>query len=108
MEVLRGDALPNPLRWARGLWTLLRVVPLVTWSGGGLLIGVGLALPRGGLNALHVLLMVAGALLLQGFVTHAYNDIADWRSGTDPASPRIMSGGSHVIPRGSSAARPCS
>lgn len=100
MEALRGEVAYGPWRWVKGLWTLLRFVPVLTWSGGALLIGIGLAYAQGAFNPLHVLLMGGGAVLLQGFVTHAYNDIADWRSGTDPASPRIMSGGSHVIPRG--------
>lgn len=100
MEALRGELVPGPWRSAKGLWVLLRFVPVFTWSGAALLIGIGLAYAQGAFNPLHVLLMLAGAVLLQGFVTHAYNDITDWRSGTDPASPRIMSGGSHVIPQG--------
>lgn len=93
---VRGD----PLRSLRGLWVLLRFVPVLTWSMSALLIGVAAAWAAGYANWFHLALMYIGAILVQGFVTHAYNDITDWRSGTDPASPRIMSGGSHVIPRG--------
>ncbi len=100
MEAARGELVRGPWRWARGLWTLLRFVPVLTWSGAALLIGIGIAYAQGTFNPLYTLLMLGGAVLLQGFVTHAYNDITDWRSGTDPASPRIMSGGSHVIPQG--------
>ncbi len=92
--------LQDPFRSLRGLWVLLRFVPVLTWSMSALLLGVAAAWAAGHTNWFHLALMYAGAILVQGFVTHAYNDITDWRSGTDPASPRIMSGGSHVVPRG--------
>lgn len=100
MEVLRGDTFSAVGRWARGLWMLLRFIPLSAWSISALLLGVGFAYKAGYLHPLHTLLMLAGVSLVQGLATHAYNDVADWKSGTDGASPRILSGGSHVIPSG--------
>lgn len=48
----------------------------------------------------RLLLAALGAILLQGFTAHAFNDWQDWQSGTDRLSPGRLSGGSRVIPRG--------
>ncbi|MCT2536084.1 prenyltransferase [Aquibacillus koreensis] len=41
--------------------------------------------------------LLVGAILIHGVLTHVLNDIADHQSGTDQYSPGILSGGSRVI-----------
>ncbi|MDK2856444.1 MAG: 1,4-dihydroxy-2-naphthoate polyprenyltransferase [Bacillota bacterium] len=85
-----------------GLGLLMRWPAILAWSGGGIFLAAGLArdtvrLPGAWTN-LGLLALVV--LLLHGVVSHAVNDCADWASGTDRLSPRLLSGGSRVIPRG--------
>ncbi|MGQ0796886.1 MAG: prenyltransferase, partial [Methanobacteriota archaeon] len=50
------------------------------------------------LDAGWLAVALALAVLVQGWETHAINEIYDWRSGTDAhASPRALSGGSKVV-----------
>lgn len=49
--------------------------------------------------ALDAGLILVGAAAFHGFVAHATNDVADWRSGTDLLSSGRLSGGSRVLPR---------
>lgn len=86
----------------RGLLVLVRFVPVLSWSFCAIILGTSVVLrDRGWLNVnyWHLALVFVSALLLQGIIAHAYNDIKDWRSGTDQLSPGILSGGSRVIPR---------
>ncbi|SEQ49100.1 1,4-dihydroxy-2-naphthoate octaprenyltransferase [Virgibacillus subterraneus] len=46
------------------------------------------------------LLLLFGAFLIHGVLTHVLNDFADYKSGTDQNSPAILSGGSRVIQTG--------
>ncbi|GGJ99452.1 hypothetical protein GCM10007063_22220 [Lentibacillus kapialis] len=46
------------------------------------------------------LLLVFGAFLIHGVLTHVLNDYTDHASGTDQNSPAILSGGSRVIQTG--------
>ncbi|MFB4168187.1 prenyltransferase [Virgibacillus sp. JSM 102003] len=46
------------------------------------------------------LLLLFGAFLIHGVLTHVLNDFADYNSGTDQNSPAILSGGSRVIQTG--------
>ncbi|MFZ4453699.1 prenyltransferase [Salibacterium aidingense] len=46
------------------------------------------------------LLLVFGAFLIHGVLTHILNDYTDYLSGTDEKSPAILSGGSRVIQTG--------
>ncbi|MCG1010115.1 prenyltransferase [Salinicoccus sp. ID82-1] len=46
------------------------------------------------------LLLVVGAFLVHGVLTHVFNDIADFKSGTDQESPGMLSGGSRVLQNG--------
>lgn len=48
------------------------------------------------LTAIFILLAI-GAFLIHGLLTHAFNDYADYLSGTDEHSPAILSGGSRVL-----------
>lgn len=86
----------------KGLFVLVRFVPVLSWSFCAIILGASLVLKDQGwshLNYWHLALIFLSALLLQGIIAHAYNDIKDWISGTDQHSPGILSGGSRVIPR---------
>lgn len=48
------------------------------------------------LLAIFVVLII-GIFFIQGILTHAYNDLADFQSGTDQLSPAMLSGGSRVL-----------
>src|SRR5438034_9900302 len=51
----------------------------------------------GSLNPLWFVVALGLGALIQGWETHAINEIYDWRSGTDQADGgRALSGGSHV------------
>lgn len=43
------------------------------------------------------IILAVGIFLIQGILTHAYNDLADFQSGTDQLSPAMLSGGSRVL-----------
>ncbi|GGF30126.1 hypothetical protein GCM10010954_31580 [Halobacillus andaensis] len=45
-------------------------------------------------------LLILGAFIIHGVLTHLLNDYVDHRSGTDQYSPAILSGGSRVIQTG--------
>ncbi len=98
------------MRWrVAGLLVLVRWIPVASWIGGSIAIGLGAALGRlgramakeqTGVSGWDVALIVLAGVLLQGLAAHAFNDREDWRSGTDPASPGRLSGGSKAVPRG--------
>ena len=50
--------------------------------------------------AVSSVLLMLGALLIHGALTHVFNDITDFESGTDQHSPALLSGGSRVIQSG--------
>lgn len=107
--------LKTGFRWrVAGLARLVRAVAVTSWVGGAIIVGLGAALgPLGralpatagqaaaarGISSLDVALIVAAGLFLQGLAAHAFNDREDWRSGTDQASPGLLTGGSRVVPR---------
>lgn len=85
---------------AAGLWRLFRFLPVLSWSICAFALGVGLAvgsIGRDSVNWWHVILVTLAGAALQGITAHAYNDLEDWRSGTDRKSPGILSGGTGVI-----------
>lgn len=47
-----------------------------------------------------LVLLIIGAFLIHGLLTHVFNDITDFESGTDQFSPALLSGGSRVIQTG--------
>lgn len=57
------------------------------------------SIPTGYLFSLFIMLTI-GAFIIHGVLTHAFNDYADYHSGTDDYSPAILSGGSRVIQKG--------
>lgn len=85
-----------------GTWLEVRVVPVLLWSFTGVTLGtaIGWNAPGGASVGAYIGAVILG-VLIQGLVAHTANDIVDWRSGTDAdPSPRVLSGGSTVIPRG--------
>ncbi len=91
----------HPRRWARkalGWFLEFRLIPVLLWSFTSVALGTALAFYETGTFD-PWLLVVAMALagLVQGWVTHSVNEIYDWRSGTDrDPRPRALSGGSKV------------
>ncbi|GAX88716.1 prenyltransferase [Effusibacillus lacus] len=92
------------LQSIKGVVTLIRIVPVLSWSFCAIILSVGFAVHDlkgfGSLSWPVVGILLTGSLLLQGIVAHAFNDRTDWQSGTDRHSPGILSGGSKVIPKG--------
>lgn len=89
-----------------GLLRLMRMMPVIASTICSFALGVGLALGTIGPESLnlrnlrYVTLIVVAGLTLHSITGHAYNDLQDWRSGTDKFSPGILSGGAGVIEDG--------
>jgi len=85
-----------------GVFLEFRLIPVLLWSYTAVTLGTALAsYEHGVLDWSLYLPTLAVAMLVQGFETHAINEIYDWKSGTDQASvPRALSGGSKVLNRG--------
>jgi 1,4-dihydroxy-2-naphthoate octaprenyltransferase len=85
-----------------GVFLEFRLIPVLLWSYTAVTLGTAIAsYERGVLDWGLYLITLAIAMLVQGFETHAVNEIYDWRSGTDRATvPRVLSGGSKVLNRG--------
>lgn len=88
----------------KGMGMLLRVVAVVTSSVATaistwlpLLIHYEFSAVR---LLLLLVLLISGAFLIHGALTHIFNDITDFESGTDQHSPALLSGGSRVIQTG--------
>ncbi len=88
----------------KGLKMVVRAIAVVTSSIAAiistalpLLLGYDITVPA--LFGLS-LLLATGALLVHGVLTHVLNDLMDFESGTDQASPALLSGGSRVIQEG--------
>ncbi len=80
-------------------WFLeFRLIPVLLWSYTAVGLGTALAfMDRGSVDVGWLLVALALAGLVQGWETHAINEIYDWRSGTDrDGSPRALSGGGKV------------
>ncbi len=91
----------EPRGWRRILlgWFLeFRLIPVLLWSYTSVVLGTALAWwEHGTLDVGLLLVALALAGLVQGWVTHSVNEIYDWRSGTDrDGRPRALSGGSKV------------
>jgi 1,4-dihydroxy-2-naphthoate octaprenyltransferase len=83
---------------AKGWFLEFRVIPVLLWSYTAVVLGTAVAYHQGGtLNPIWFLVALALGGLIQGWETHAINEIYDWRSGTDRiAGGRALSGGSRV------------
>lgn len=88
----------------KSIGMLLRVIAVVTSSVVTILstwlplvLGYNFSVTR---PVLLLLVLVVGAFLIHGLLTHILNDITDYQSGTDQYSPALLSGGSRVIQSG--------
>src|SRR5947199_9447196 len=91
---------PGP-RWtrkAKGWFLEFRLIPVLLWSYTAVALGTAVAsADLGGFDLLWFAVALGLGGLIQGWATHAINEIYDWRSGTDRIDgPRALSGGSHV------------
>lgn len=86
----------------RGLPQLFRFKPVMSWGISAFLLGVAAAVATvgGDLNYLDGGLALLLVLLVQGVVSHGFNDAYDWLTGTDKESIGKGTGGSRVIPEG--------
>ncbi|NLZ52090.1 MAG: prenyltransferase [Thermoanaerobacteraceae bacterium] len=80
-----------------GVIKLFRVIPVLTYSGSLMFISIAFAHKYSEIQWYHLLPMLAGGFLINGFLSHSLNDINDWESGTDQVSRGILSGGSKVL-----------
>src|SRR5438046_4164549 len=85
-------------RTAKGCVLALRLIPVLLWSYTAVGLGTAAAAADlGGFDLLWFAVALGLGGLIQGWATHAINEIYDWRSGTDRIDgPRALSGGSHV------------
>src|SRR6184192_4056483 len=85
-------------RTAKGWFLEFRLIPVLLWSYTAVVLGTAVAyVASGSLNPLWFVVALGLGALIQGWETHAINEIYDWRSGTDQADGgRALSGGSHV------------
>src|SRR6266566_9677251 len=82
---------------ALGWFLEFRLIPVLLWSYTAVVLGTAVAFfASGSLNLLWFAVALALGALIQGWETHAINEIYDWRSGTDQIGGRALSGGSHV------------
>ncbi|MGP4077640.1 prenyltransferase [Halobacillus sp. K22] len=88
----------------RGVWLLMRFIAVISSSVATI---VSTVLPlylyfSFSTSQLMILflLLIFGAFLIHGILTHILNDYVDDLSGTDTYSPAILSGGSRVIQSG--------
>ncbi|GIO23356.1 prenyltransferase [Oceanobacillus sp. J11TS1] len=93
----------------KGIGMLLRLVAVFFSSVATILSTVQPLLLHYSLSAFSVmgvvLTLLLGAVLIHGMLTHVFNDIADYQSGTDLHSPGILSGGSGVLKTGTMSLR---
>ena len=89
-------------RLATALFLEFRTIPVLLWSFTAVSLGTAVAAVEfGAFDPIVFLLSMAVATLIQGFSTHAVNEIYDGRSGTDAhPSQRLLSGGSRVLTAG--------
>ena len=85
-------------RTAKGWFLEFRLIPVLLWSYTAVVLGTAVAsADLGGFDLLWFAVALGLGGLIQGWATHAINEIYDWRSGTDRIDgPRALSGGSHV------------
>lgn len=82
---------------------LMRLFPTLAWVGASTFVGLAISANKAGWERVDYTtfaLVVLGSIICHGLVSHCANDLMDWASGTDKASPGLFSGGSRVIPEG--------
>src|SRR5204862_5969365 len=85
-------------RTAKGWFLEFRLIPVLLWSYTAVVLGTAVAsADLGGFDRLWFAVALGLGGLIQGWETHAINEIYDWRSGTDQVDgARALSGGSRV------------
>src|SRR6266540_3222987 len=84
-------------RKALGWFLEFRLIPVLLWSYTAVVLGTATAFAIAGtFYPLWFVVALALGGLVQGWETHAVNEIYDWRSGTDQIGLRALSGGSKV------------
>lgn len=102
IEVVKLVALSSgDIAWARkakGWFLEFRVIPVLLWSYTAVVLGSAIAYSTtGGIDAMWFAVALGLGGLIQGWETHAINEVYDWRSGTDQVDgARALSGGSRV------------
>jgi 1,4-dihydroxy-2-naphthoate octaprenyltransferase len=93
-----GGAWAAPVRKAKGWFLEFRLIPVLLWSYTAVVLGTALAAwTTGGVDVPSFAVALGLGGLIQGWSTHAINEIYDWRSGTDRVGEgRALSGGSRV------------
>src|SRR5881397_545067 len=88
-------AIPPRRGWAgkaKGWFLEFRLIPVLLWSYTAVVLGTAVAFfASGSLNLLWFAVALALGALIQGWETHASNEIYDWRSGTDQIGGRALS-----------------
>lgn len=81
---------------------LFRILPVLVWSFSASLIGTALAVYQTHqINWIAFFLVLLTAMLIQGYPTHIFNEIMDWKSGADLVDLKSKkSGGSKVLQAG--------
>lgn len=94
------ESLRNKKNTFFGIWQIFRAIAVITFSGSLIFINIAFAWKYESVQWQHVLALVLGCFLINGFLGHSLNDINDWLTGTDVVSKGILSGGSKVIKNG--------
>src|SRR2546427_1183903 len=93
-------AIPPRPSWAgkaKGWFLEFRLIPVLLWSYTAVVLGTAVAFfASGSLNLLWFVVALSLGALIQGWETHAINEIYDWRSGTDQIGGRGFAGGRHA------------
>lgn len=89
------------VQWIKGLVQLIRIIPVISWSGAGIMTTM---LPiilfyhqTAALTIFRTSYLLLGGICVQGLLSHAFNDLIDEESGTDLYTKGILSGGSRVL-----------
>lgn len=84
------------LRSLKGVFLLVRFVPVLSWSLSSMILSLGFAIhDLHGFSSVDwflFLILLTCSVLLQGIIAHSFNDITDWRFGTPNRASRIPSG----------------
>lgn len=93
----------------KGIGMLLRIIAVVSSSVAAILSTVLPLLFHYTLSTFTIIsvasILLIGTVLIHGMLTHTFNDLADYQSGTDQYSTGILSGGSRVLQTGTMSER---
>ena len=94
----------QPTLKLRGFGMLLRIIAVVSSSVATILSGLLPLLFYYSLSSFAIIsvlcILLIGTILVHGVLTHTFNDLTDYQSGTDEHSPALLSGGSRVLQSG--------